>query len=131
MMTRRLLLRRGTIGLAAVCFALWWAALAPAAEVFEVTHSDADWRKLLTPDQYAVLRQSDTERPFTSALLHEERRGTFAGGRASGHRWKGRSARQRTRRWAWYGQPSIAAVVEATLATSSTMAQSRRAFATA
>jgi len=47
------------------------------AEVFEVIHSDADWRKLLTPDQYVVLRQSDTERPFTSALLHEERRGTF------------------------------------------------------
>ncbi len=62
MMTRRLLLGRGTIGLAAICFAPWWAALAPAAEVFEVTHSDADWRKLLTPDQYAVLRQNDTER---------------------------------------------------------------------
>jgi peptide-methionine (R)-S-oxide reductase len=77
MMRRRLLLRRGTIGLAAVCFAPWWATLAPAAEVFEVTRSDADWRKLLTPDQYAVLRQSDTEPPFTSALLHEERRGTF------------------------------------------------------
>jgi peptide-methionine (R)-S-oxide reductase len=77
MMTRRLLLRRGTIGLAAACIAPRWAALARAAEVFEVTHSDSDWRKLLTPDQYAVLRQSDTERPFTSALLHEGRRGTF------------------------------------------------------
>jgi hypothetical protein len=51
MMTKCLLLRHGTIGLEAVCFASWWAALAPAAEVFEVTHSDADWRKLLTPDQ--------------------------------------------------------------------------------
>ena len=37
-----------------------------------------EWRKLLKPDQYAVLRQSDTERPFTSKLLHEERAGTFA-----------------------------------------------------
>jgi peptide-methionine (R)-S-oxide reductase len=45
---------------------------------FEVTHSDAEWRKLLAPDQYAVLRQSGTERPFTSALLHEHRRGYFA-----------------------------------------------------
>ena len=46
--------------------------------VFEITHSDAEWRKLLTPDQYAILRQSGTERPFTSALLHEHRQGNFA-----------------------------------------------------
>ena len=46
--------------------------------LFEVSHSDADWRKLLTPDQYAILRQSGTERPFTSALLHEHRQGNFA-----------------------------------------------------
>jgi peptide-methionine (R)-S-oxide reductase len=44
---------------------------------FEVTHSDEDWRKLLTPDQYAILRQSGTERPYTSALLNEHRRGDF------------------------------------------------------
>ena len=45
---------------------------------FEVSHSDAEWRKLLTPDQYAILRQSGTERPYTSALLDEHRRGDFA-----------------------------------------------------
>jgi peptide-methionine (R)-S-oxide reductase len=49
-----------------------------AAETFEVARSDVEWRKLLTPDQYTVLRQSGTERPFTSPLLHEKRRGTFA-----------------------------------------------------
>jgi peptide-methionine (R)-S-oxide reductase len=43
-----------------------------------VTHTDAEWRKLLTPDQYAVLRQAGTERPFTSPLLHEKRDGIFA-----------------------------------------------------
>jgi peptide-methionine (R)-S-oxide reductase len=45
---------------------------------FEVTHSDEEWRKLLTPDQFTILRQSGTERPYTSALLHEHRRGNFA-----------------------------------------------------
>ncbi len=53
----------------------WWAVSARAADSFEVTHSDAEWRKLLTPDQYAVLRQSATEMPYSSPLLHEERRG--------------------------------------------------------
>ncbi len=43
-----------------------------------VVHTDAEWRKLLAPDQYVVLRQAGTERPFTSPLLHEERTGTFA-----------------------------------------------------
>jgi peptide-methionine (R)-S-oxide reductase len=67
MMTRRFLLTRGAIGLAAVSGSQWRAIAAQAADTFEVTRSDAEWRKLLTPDQYAVLRQSATERPFTSA----------------------------------------------------------------
>jgi peptide-methionine (R)-S-oxide reductase len=52
-MTKHLLLTAGAIGLAAASSSAWWAAISPA-EAFEVTHSDADWRKLLTPDQYAV-----------------------------------------------------------------------------
>jgi peptide-methionine (R)-S-oxide reductase len=76
MMTRRLLLMGGAIGLAAASGS--WGSIARAAETFAVTHGDAEWRKLLTPEQYAVLRQSATERPFSSPLLHEERRGNFA-----------------------------------------------------
>lgn len=49
-----------------------------AAETFEVTKTDAEWKALLTPAQYAVLRQEDTERPGTSELLGEHRDGTFA-----------------------------------------------------
>ena len=48
-----------------------------AATVFPVSYSEPEWRKRLTPDQFAVLRRSGTERPFTSALLDEHRRGTF------------------------------------------------------
>jgi|HubBroStandDraft_1064217.scaffolds.fasta_scaffold00162_22 peptide-methionine (R)-S-oxide reductase len=77
MTTRRLVLTSGVIGLAAISLPRWLVAPCYADETFEVTHTDADWQKLLTPDQFAVLRRSATERPFTSPLLHEERPGNF------------------------------------------------------
>ncbi len=53
----------------------------PAAEaappVYEVTHTDAEWQKLLTPAQYNILRQQGTELPFSSPLLNEHRSGIF------------------------------------------------------
>jgi peptide-methionine (R)-S-oxide reductase len=47
-------------------------------ENFPVTKTDEEWRKLLTPDQYAVLREHATERPGSCALLREHRPGTFS-----------------------------------------------------
>ena len=75
MMTRRSVLATSAVGLAAWP-GLSWSILA-AAEPFAVTHTDDEWRKLLKPDQYAVLRQSATERPFSSPLLNEHRAGVF------------------------------------------------------
>ena len=40
--------------------------------------ADADWRKRLTAEQYAVLRKHGTEWPGSSPLNHEKRKGTFA-----------------------------------------------------
>jgi peptide-methionine (R)-S-oxide reductase len=50
---------------------------ASAEEKFPVTHSDAEWRKLLTPGQYNILREQGTEAPFSSPLLNEHRKGVF------------------------------------------------------
>ena len=51
---------------------------APAgAARFSVMHSPDDWRRILGPERYAVLREAATEHPFTSPLLNEHRRGTF------------------------------------------------------
>jgi peptide-methionine (R)-S-oxide reductase len=48
-----------------------------ATRGFAVTHSPDEWKRLLGPQRYAVLREASTERPFTSPLLNEHRRGTF------------------------------------------------------
>ena len=45
---------------------------------FEVEKSDAEWRRVLTPEQYDVLRGHGTERPGSCALLDEHRPGTFS-----------------------------------------------------
>ena len=49
---------------------------APAPR-YPVEKPDAEWKRVLTPAAYDVLRQEGTERPFTSALNDEHRRGVF------------------------------------------------------
>ena len=48
-----------------------------AEKRYPVTKTDEEWRRILTPDQYAVLRGHGTERPGSCALLNEHREGTF------------------------------------------------------
>jgi peptide-methionine (R)-S-oxide reductase len=49
-----------------------------ANEAYAVTHSDAEWRQLLTPEQYQVMRLHGTEAPGSCALLLEKRAGRFS-----------------------------------------------------
>lgn len=52
---------------------------AVAAERIEkLVRSEAEWRKLLTPAQYHILREEGTEAPYTSPLLKEKRAGLYA-----------------------------------------------------
>ena len=48
-----------------------------AGETFEVTKSEAEWRKVLTPTQFRILRESDTERQGASPLNDEHREGVY------------------------------------------------------
>jgi peptide-methionine (R)-S-oxide reductase len=50
---------------------------ATVASRFAVNHTPAEWRRMLGPQRYAVLREASTEFAFTSPLLKEHRRGTF------------------------------------------------------
>jgi peptide-methionine (R)-S-oxide reductase len=48
-----------------------------ASEAFEVTHTEEEWKKILSPNQFQVLRKEATERPFSSPLNNEHRKGVF------------------------------------------------------
>ncbi|MGZ5923898.1 MAG: peptide-methionine (R)-S-oxide reductase MsrB [Rhizomicrobium sp.] len=73
MQSRRSLLQLILLGSAGVAL-----GVTPVfAKTFEITHTDAEWRKMLSPAEYNVLRQQGTEAPFTSPLLKEHRKGTF------------------------------------------------------
>ncbi len=98
-----------------------WLSPAPAhaARTHEVSHSDEEWRKLLTREQYRVLRHADTEFPGSSPLNREKHAGSFScagcalplfssktkstaapAGPASGRRCPARWMRTATTRWA-------------------------------
>ena len=73
-MTRRpLLALLCTLGLAPKVS----SAQAPAPQIEPLRLADAEWKKRLSADAYAVLRQDGTERAGTSPLDHEKRKGTF------------------------------------------------------
>jgi peptide-methionine (R)-S-oxide reductase len=50
---------------------------AAQAKTFPVSYSEAEWRRRLTPAQFRILRQKDTEAPGSSSLVGEHRAGTF------------------------------------------------------
>ncbi|KXU82246.1 methionine sulfoxide reductase [Paraburkholderia monticola] len=84
MQSRRRFLFSGGAAMAALAAISRWRPLAAApvadgepAGSFEVVHTDAQWRQLLTPSQYLVLRKEGTERPFSSPLNDEHRAGVF------------------------------------------------------
>ncbi len=68
------------VGLAAFGLSWWFMKGQASAQkvVAEVTKSDAEWRQVLSPEAYQVLRHEGTERPGSSPLNHEKRKGTFA-----------------------------------------------------
>ncbi len=66
--------RQALTGIATLLLA---GSAAPALAAYEVTKSDAEWKKLLSPAAYDVLRHEGTEAPGTSKLLDEHRKGVF------------------------------------------------------
>ena len=68
----------GTLAVGGLALLRRSPAAAPAkGKTFEVEKTDAQWKALLSPAAYDVLRHEGTERAGTSPLLDEHREGTF------------------------------------------------------
>jgi peptide-methionine (R)-S-oxide reductase len=82
-MTQRTIDRRtllGGAGMAAIGLTVlrWPSAQAsPPGGRFQVSRTPAEWRRLLGPQRYHILREGGTERAFTSPLNKEHRKGVF------------------------------------------------------
>ena len=111
---RRLLLTGGAacLGLLGIHALRGSRAEAAPAETFAVTHTDAEWRKLLSPNQYAVLRQEGTERPFTSPLNDEHRQGIFTCAGCAQDLFSSKTKFDSGTGWPSFWQPLDKAVVE-------------------
>jgi peptide-methionine (R)-S-oxide reductase len=77
-MNRRSFLKYTAGGTALLAFSTLLPGFAWADDVKKLTKTNDEWKKILTPEQYSVLREEDTEAPYTSALLNEHRKGVFA-----------------------------------------------------
>jgi peptide-methionine (R)-S-oxide reductase len=79
--TRRRFLAAGSataLSLVATSACAARARSSPSDTHFAVTHTDAEWRQLLTAAQYNVLREAGTETPYSSPLNDEHRHGVFS-----------------------------------------------------
>jgi peptide-methionine (R)-S-oxide reductase len=78
MFDRRLFLAGAAVAGVGLFATRWSTRGTAAAQKFEIEKSDDEWRKALTPAQYDVLRRHGTERPGSSPLDREKRKGVFA-----------------------------------------------------
>jgi len=80
------------------------------SKTYPVTHSDAEWRRLLTPEQYQVMRAHGTEAPGSCALLAEKRPGRFSCAACGQTLFEGKRKFESGTGWPSFDQPVTGAV---------------------
>ena len=80
--TRRSILATGALVVGGLGFAdisgMFGSANARSGKKFKITRSSAEWKKRLGPARYRIMRLEGTERPYSSPLDKEKRKGVFA-----------------------------------------------------
>lgn len=82
MLSRREIFAGGAVAAVALMVA---PRIAMAKGGFPITKSDDQWRKILGPQRYAILREAGTERPYSSPLNGEHRKGIFVCAACANH----------------------------------------------
>jgi len=80
-MKKRYFLQAGVAIVGTVCLSRYLTrtsgVMAKSKSGFEITKTEEEWRKILTPEQFYVLRQQGTESPHTSPLDKQYAKGTY------------------------------------------------------
>ena len=83
-----------------------------AGDVGGVLRSDDEWRAALTPEQYAVLRQGATERPWSGRYVSEKADGTFCCAGCGAALFDSATKYESGSGWPSFWEPAVAEAVE-------------------
>jgi peptide-methionine (R)-S-oxide reductase len=87
-------------------------ARAHAVTPAQVQKSDEQWRAELTPEQYRVLRQAHTERPFTGEYVHNHTDGSYRCAGCGAELFRSDAKFESGTGWPSFTEPAVATAVE-------------------
>jgi len=87
-------------------------ARARAVTPAQVQKTDEQWRTELTPEQYRVLRQAHTERPFTGEYVHNHADGSYRCAGCGAELFRSDAKFESGTGWPSFTEPAVAAAVE-------------------
>jgi peptide-methionine (R)-S-oxide reductase len=87
-------------------------ARAHAVTPAEVQKTDEQWRAELSPEQYRVLRQAHTERPFTGEYVHNHADGSYRCAGCGAELFRSGAKFESGTGWPSFTEPAVAAAVE-------------------